>query len=419
MKNLGLNFINAICAAAALINICMSWYLFGASKQADQWMLVLTIIQSISLISQAGVEQYPVYYARYKALGNSILCEFQANAMGFAFICGLLFGGGVYFIANEIIFIYAGSSDINHDGELSMLLRVFASQIFVMPILFVIKQILLIDGKRIWALLINSMSHFVIFASLITGWLLNTRSPLDFGCLAAIYNLIGFLLIFFFINPSRKFKLLIEWSVIKEFAISSCKMRGIHSIHNLLLSVVVASYLSHGVNGTIATYQYLKRVADGLCSITMGPHAAVYHAEQANSFAALNRIKLISNIYVYLYSAVPIFLIGVAIAFAVYFGLAYYGIGVEMESEASNSLLVLLVWQFIVAIETVPVGLLIVANAASSILKINTIFIVQFFILTYFATYFQVFELAVIGCYCQTISLLMYSYVANDKLKII
>lgn len=417
MSNLILNLINAICAAAALINIYMSWYLFGASKNADQWMLALTIIQSISLISQAGVEQYPVYYARYKALGSSLLCEFQANAMGFALICGLFFGGGVYIISNEIILIYSAGSDLNQDDELTRLLRVFVSQIFVMPILFVIKQILLIDGRRIWAILINSMSHFVILASLITGWLFDARSPLDCGYFASIYNLIGFLLIFFLVNPERKFKLLIEWSVIKEFAISSCKMRGIHSIHNFLLSIVISSYLSHGVNGTIATYQYLKKIADGLCSITMGPHAAVYHAEQASSFAAMNRNRLVSNIYVYIYSAVPMFLFGLSLAFLAYFSFSYYDVNLKIGSEVISSLLILLLWQFIVAIETVPVGLLIVANSAPSILKINTIFIMQIFILTYFTANFQVFELAVIGCYCQAISLLMYSYTANAKLK--
>jgi hypothetical protein len=169
--------------------------------------------------------------------------------------------------------------------------------------------------------------------------------------------------------------------LLAPFVRASVALRFTHSIHNFLVVLLTGYALSGGVSGTVATFQYVKKVADGLASISIGPHLVVYHAAQASAWMNGSRQKFLQNIRLYLYASMPLLLAVVSILMlALYTGEGYLAMPqLQSLTRHTHLLLVLIAWQVLIALETIPVGVLVIERRPLAMLIVNGLYIAAFF----------------------------------------
>jgi hypothetical protein len=193
-------------------------------------------------------------------------------------------------------------------------------------------------------------------------------------------------------------------------------MRSTHSIHNFLVVVLTSNALSGGVQGTVALFQYVKKIADGLSSISVGPHLSVYHAMQSKAWALADRRRFVANIRSYLLSAFPLLML-VSAAFAVCAWIALCVTGARGDRfgyTAFAILLVLLAWQTLISVETIAVGVPVMAKKTSVVLVVNGVFVANFYLVIHHVLVAPYTGLAVaVACIaCQGVSTVMFTLVA-------
>jgi hypothetical protein len=289
-------------------------------------------------------------------------------------------------------------------------------QVLFTPSLYVLRQQLLMRGRPHLAILSNYLFAGVQLAVLSAAWLGGGLSPVQGGIAIGVVSAALSAWLVFALCERGVLRHAPEWRQLWPFVRASVAMRSTHSIHNFLVVLLTNSALSGGIDGTVAVFQYTKRIADGLASISVGPHLSVYQSAQARAWAARSAVAFSANLRAYLLSAFPLLVLA-AIGFACLAAMAIHvlpGAAVKVPYGSFVVLLVLLSWQTLIALESVPVGVLVLARRPEVILVINAVFVATFYTTIHWILPKPCTGLSVAASSvaCQGISTLLFSLVA-------
>lgn len=396
------NLVAAMGAAIGLLNVWLAWRLLGVSSAADSWMLSVALVQSIALLSQLGVEQVSVFIAHY-TLG---VCRdrFNNDCRAWSFIFGCVFVFVVYLLIPIVVPVFGFGAN---DQQIMVveLTRLMLFQIMLSPALYVIRQQLLSNGDVVEGTAVGYVFSFGYFVALILFWLLGSSDVHLLGQICgAIYALVFLVFFFLFIGPRISIS---DWGGVHRLFVSSAKFRGAHSIHNFLIVLISNSVISGLGGGAVSTYQYAKRLSDGVVSIAIGPHLASYHAKQAASWVARDRDAFLSNAKVYIQTAIPIALMLSVAVFGVLFFVD------KINSYVFCIFALMLAWQFVISMESVFISVVNQVGAAFILVLINLVFIINFLLITRLEAINGVAWVVSSLVCCQIVSTLLFFFFAR------
>ena len=287
-------------------------------------------------------------------------------------------------------------------------------QVAVSPALYVLRQQLLLRQRAGWSVVLghtfSAMQCLALCATLALPWEQPEQVALAVGAGSAALVLAAVLAL----GAPGAGRRLPQWPSLMPFIRASVALRLTHSAHNFLVVLITNAALSSGSSGTVALFQYVKRLADGLCAVSVGPHLGVYHADQATAWAQRNRAAFVANIRAYLGSALPL----LALASGLFLGGAWL-----FQSSLAGSPLaggaalcvsgLLLAWQALIAVETVPAGVLALDNRAGAMLFVNGIYIAAFYLgVRWLAgSAANGTTVAALSLACQLLSLALFSHI--------
>jgi hypothetical protein len=193
-------------------------------------------------------------------------------------------------------------------------------------------------------------------------------------------------------------------------------------VHNFVSVAVISSFLSGGVEGTVSFFQYVKRIADGIASICIGPHLSVYHAKQNISWVKNNAKLFKLNIVSYFKSAIPLFLAAILCMLIIgWIVINFYPSYIHNYSSFdvfAYLFLLLLLWQMIISLETVAVGVLVMENLSAILFIVNVIFILNLILIMNVVNKpYSTLTVATACVICQIVSLILSSYFSFRKFK--
>ena len=399
-------------AAIGMLNTILIWKLFGVTQSADIWLLVLAVANILALLVLMGVEQYLVFYTSVLTQSPDEAGAFASTSVIWALLSGLLFALLCFGAADLLISLFAGGLNIEAKRDSASILALLLPQVAVAPLLHVTRCTLNVHSKygRSYALslIIPAALLFMLLFFVAAGggtirelgWTVAVTAGFQLVvCLAIVYPWCGSLH-----KPITKD----FWALVKN----SVTMRIGHSFHNFFVGLIINSTLSHQALGVISIFQYAKRFADGVTSVTVGPQNNIYHARQALAWAGRDRSQFRENIKAYLRITTPLFLVVSLIVLLTMPWLLKLlnrdGMGHAIDA-LKVTFSVLVVWQGIIAIETIFAGVVVTARQSLILWGVNGLFVGSFYFYTSrIPTDTPVWYLAVAAVLAQLVSILCF-----------
>lgn len=408
-SKLALNVISASLASISLLNIYFIWYAFGSSSESDIWMMGLSIVQVLFLLSQLGVEHYAILVSEAFEVEFKKGIQLEQNYLLWSVMFGLFFSIVAYVLLPYIVESFAPGFKVVEQLKLKELIESMLLAVAGAPSVYVLRQQLIKDGSEACALIVGGIFQYVL--SVYLFFYVNSIVLVDSVVVGLVTYTLSIVLALTF-GRSGWINSAVSTSGIYNLIDQSVRFRFVHSIHNFIVIFLINSALSKCQVGTVSNFQYAKKIADGLISIVFGPHILVLHAKQARAWASSHLDEIVLNIKSYLTIGVTIFVVslmilgaGILVCF-IFFGNLQY----DPLIKIFGLFTLLLIWQVIIAIETIPVSLLIADSRAGLIMCINITFIVTFYILINLSTVMLSGDaIACYGIISQIISLIIFS----------
>ena len=415
-ERLLLNAIAVLSVAVGLMNTALAWMVYGTGGKADVWMLSFVVVQAFVLLSQIGVEQYAIFSAEHRAVSEQIGGSFDRESLCWALIFGIGFALLLALLLPLVVAMFATGFRDDARNEVHATVFPLLIQVSLAPMLYVLRQQLLLKGRAKVSVLLNSTFAIVQLLVLVGGWLTGQLSPPVLATFVGAGSMVAAVSALLSAGPIRQQFSLPNWRRLWPFIRASAALRFTHSIHNFLVVLLTNSALSGGVSGTVSLFQYVKKVADGLSSVTVGPHLQVYHAAQASAWARLNRQKFHDNILDYLRHALPV--IGIALAGMVvcwhFAGNFVPNFAQKATTGAFWIFLVLSAWQVLISVESIPAGVLVVGKHTRWLFLVNALFALNFYLgmRVVVAPPYTAMTVSVLSLGCQCISSAIISSLA-------
>jgi hypothetical protein len=412
-------FLNAFALMGALVglaNAALAWRLYGTSANADAWLLALVVAQSLALLSQLGVEQFPVFSAEAHARDAATGRRFDRDSMTWAALFGMACAAVFALVLPWLVHLFADGYDGAQRARVAAVLLPLLLQVMFTPALFVLRQQLLLQGRARISIVSNNLFGYIQFLVLAVAIAWHDVSPamagLAVGLLSAI---VAGVLVALLCEPGA-LRTRPDWRSLRGFIRASVAMRSTHSIHNFLVVLLTNNALSGGVPGTVAVYQYAKRIADGLASISIGPHLSVYHPAQSQAWALRDRPAFLANIRNYLSTAFPLLVLATLALLAGAAALVHLepAVAARFPAGVFAVFLVLLAWQTLIALETVPVGVIVIDKRPDLLLVGNVMFVASFFLAVrlVLAAPYHSLHVAFASLACQVLGAVFFSVAA-------
>lgn len=417
-------FLNAFAllgAVLGLANAALAWRLYGTSSNADVWMLALLATAALCLVSQLGVEQFAVFSAEAHADDGERGRRFDRDCMTWAIGFGVAIALALTAASSSVAALFGNGYAAAQRARVGVVLLPLLLQVMCTPALYVFRQQLLLSGRSRLAIVMNNIFPAVQFAVLASAWATHSITPEHAALVTGLVSAALAAWAVLGLGEAGVLRHKPDWVALRPFIRASFAMRTTHSVHNFLVVVLTSSALSAGVEGTVALYQYAKKLADGLSSISVGPHLSVYHAAQARAWAMVDPVAFRRNMRTYLISAFPLLfaatlLFGAGAGAAVHF---VHSFAQRMPPSGFALLFLLLAWQTLISLESIPVGVVVIDNRTEMVLFVNSLYVLMFFTVIHFvlvAPYTGIAVAAASLC-CQLISASLYALIAHRLMR--
>jgi hypothetical protein len=415
-ERLLLNAIAVFSVAVGLLNTALAWAVYGTGGKADVWMLSFVVVQAFVLVSQIGVEQYAIFSAEHHAVSEQAGERFDRESLCWGLLFGLGFAALLSLLLPCVVTMFATGFNVQAQAEVQRTVMPLLLQVALAPMLYVLRQQLLMRGRAKVSVLLNSTFSIVQLVVLAGGWLSGQLSPSVLALFVGLGSVVAAGSALLSAGPVRKQMAAPDWRRLWPFIRASAALRFTHSIHNFLVVLLTNSALSGGVAGTVALFQYVKKVADGLSSVTVGPHLQVYHAAQAGAWARTDKYKFHENIRDYLRHALPVAAVAIAgILICWHFaGALVPSLAQKATAGAFWIFVVLSAWQVLISIESVPAGVLVVGKHTRWLLLVNALYVLNFYLIMHVvvAAPYTAMTVASLSLLCQCISTAILSFLA-------
>lgn len=417
MARFSKNILASLSVLIQALVVLLLVFFHGANKETDFLFLALSIVTISQLLILMPFDQFVVYFNRvklrfgvifaiafyYKALFLSILTgvfaaifvflglQLSVNSVLDAFINTGIMNGFILALPAYAI-IALNDRFFNAEGE-----------ILKSYLLVVIPNMALLLGVSVWTFEQNSnvfivgilYSFFMWFGAFVSSIYVWRRNGFNFNC---------------------------EGCEFKEFVINSFFMRLGHNFYTISFQFITNFVLMGFQEGTLSLFNYTYRSIIALFTVAVGPSNRVFMYELAKK-AANKKVSDYSEVaHAYLKESVGLYSLLLSLLMILVYFFDYFNFqsnfNVNLDPIKILTLLgVIGVWQMIVIIESVYVGVLITSTKANVFIFVNIAFALTFFVFTFFSSSLgDVIVFSLSGLIAQVASFIMYKYYVNKIL---
>lgn len=386
MKPIFYNLLALLSAGLNLLNSFLAWHLFGATSAADIWLLSIAIIGAFNVLALLGVEQFLYCYVDERARGQQQADDFAKTVLIWSLLSGMVFSIGCALLMPLIVKLFAGGLEAPAQARLEVLMLAMLPQTAAAPCLHVVRQLLNAHGQYTHAYILLMWTPAVLLVAQLAGMLLGW----SLEELAWVLGAGALLQVGLCLHLAKRWwrsgrRIAKPATALHQFILKSVSMRSAHALHNFLSVAIIGSALSTLSAGTLSIFLYAKRIAEGVSSISVGPHVSIYHAKLAEAWTKFNRSASLDAARSYLKHILPLFLLGVGLTWLLLPPILLMISSLASQASIDSmmlSFLLISVWNLIIIIESVFVALLTTAHRAAVFGLVNGLFIIFFYVLT-------------------------------------
>ena len=423
MNNRTAFFYNALALLSVgigLLNSILTIRLLGITADADIWLLSISMVTTLCVLSQLGVEQFLYFYEEQRAQGQTQAIQFTRAAVTWAVLTGVAFALLAIVALPLLKLIFAFGLPAASQDRVAHLIIAMAPQMAAAPLFHVTRQHQNAVGRYTLAYLLMLWSPMVLLIILLCASLLNT-SPEKFAWVVGTGAVIQSAACFLIMWPTIQGEKQMAWSTpyFRRFISTSIAMRSGHALHSFFSSLIINSTLSSFAVGNVAIFQYANRFALGASAIAVGPHSNIYYAQIAKTWADRARLLAIYSAQKFLAHIAPIFVLAViAVWLMLPSVIRFISTGAIPIDVLAMTFLLLSVWYGVIQLESIFVAFIVAAHQAKVFILVNGLFAIVFFLLSRILTSLPQFAVLPVAAICaQLISLMIFALVAIRLFK--
>ena len=410
------NALALLSVGIGLLNSILTIRLLGITADADIWLLSISMVTTLCVLSQLGVEQFLYFYEEQRAQGQTQAIQFTRAAVTWAVLTGVAFALLAIVALPLLKLIFAFGLPAASQDRVAHLIIAMAPQMAAAPLLHVTRQHQNAVGRYTLSYLLMLWSPMVLLIILLCASVLKT-SPEKFAWVMGAGAVIQSAACFLIMWPTIRGEKQMAWSTryFRRFISTSIAMRSGHALHNFFSGAIINGTLSTFAAGNVALFQYANRFATGASAIAVGPHINIFHAKIAKAWASHTPATVIESARHFLKHVAPIYALTVMV---VWLTLPQV-IGLISNSNIpldtlTQTFLLLCIWYGVGQLESVFVAIIIVAHGATTLLLVNGLFAIVFYFISHVPLALQEHaRLPVAAILAQLISLTLFALTAH------
>ncbi len=422
MFKLKYNILAVIQTALGLLNYLLFIKVFGVSDLTDAYFITMAIISSAYLLQMQFVEQFVIFYHEEKLKNKKNAHKFYKSCLSLS----MLIGGIFYFLGVVIGDYFVSFFTTDMDNMRLELIQSYFSiallEIILLPILYINQKVLNAEMLFSKPYVLTIIPNVILLISILILFFYKSLNieVIIYGKVIGVY--LSVFISFFFIK-SLHISILptLYHPSVCSYIRNSFTMKFSHNVHNLFFIVLTTNLLTTLPIGHATFYYYAHKMAGIVSAISVGPSLNALNAKLSYAWSKKCYKMCFRYIIIFLKRGIPIF-IGIALLM---------GISIPFVLPIINSLLsnndiqfihllffLILIWQFIIFIESGYVSILIVAKKSFTFFTTNLLYIILYYIFSSaFLSYFGVYSVPFSAMLAQLMSLFVYKFKASHLLK--
>ncbi len=403
-----------------LLVTALIWSRYSASRESDILLLAISLMGILSQLSSMAVEQVLYFYADERAKNAEEGSQFFKLTFTWALISGL--GFVVLFLVISRFFVGWVATGFSQESQnlVHQLMLCFTPQLILSPCLHVIRAKWSVEERFGRAYLLSSLNSCILLACLIVMLVLGISDLVNFGKMVlGGYSL--FLILFVYLSRFAIVRpTLSSWHRIKFLFRQSMAIKWAHAVHSFLVQALINSLLSQLPTGSISVFQYAKKLADGVFAITAGPQVMIYHSRCAQIMSQKTFSKLRHSAAHFLKTFLSLFIFMALLVFILTPPVLSF-IAQQFTPEVIGSIrgayTFIVLWYFLIGIETLAVGIVLSVGHSLALLSINLFFITLLYTWSRLHSIGTVNELILTVVVLQLLSFALFSGTAARIIK--
>lgn len=419
MKNIKKNLLACVAVAIQGLILFLLVFYHGNSGKTDQLFLCLSLIGISQLIILMPFDQFVVYFNKIKEQkGGGSATGFYIQTMCLSSSVGVMVA--VLFFVISTYF----SQFINGGRSLGPL-NGFIYSLPAYAIVSLNDRYLNATGEVLKSYMLVLVPNLALFLGVASWVFINPIELEDVGYVYTSVMILGAIISSFYIlkggYSGREF---LDFNT-KSFVIDSMAMRLGHNIYTISLQVVVNYVLLGFYDGALSIFNYAYRSVVALFTVAVGPSNRVYMYELAVGSAKKDMLFYEASALRYLKESMflyfSLFLIFLTLLLVFYyFDVVTYFDNFDFDLSGYIFLVIFIgLWQALVIVESVYVGVFVTHNNSKVFISINVLFCIVFFLLSViFSGMNNIYFFSMCGFFAQLLSCILYRYILRNKMYI-
>ncbi len=415
MFKLKYNFLALLQVLISVFNYFLLIKVFGVSDYTDAYLIISAVFGSLILLQMLTTEQFLFFYNDIKARELKDAYNFYNVALTVSVLTAIVTFSISYFGSLFIINFFINGSDNTRLLLIESFFHIAILELLVAPIQSINQKLMNAEMRFTLPYILNIIPTLFVLVTMIYLYY-SMKEDISLLLYARVAGAFSSLLVSFFaikhMNIPIKFSL--KHSRLKHFIQNSFTMRLGHNIHNFLFTPITTNILTSLPSGYASYFFYAMKIATIINGVVVGPSSKVFQSEFSNAWSHKQTENAKNLIFRYMRITVPLIIIASIIGYFILPNALHF-ITNKLTSEnlsiIQNLFSGLMIWQFIILIESGSVFILVVEKKSKMFIYTNIIFSLLYYgIANLFLDKFSVFSLTYSLILAQVANLMIYLY---------
>ncbi len=422
MFKLKYNFLALSQVVISLFNYFLLMRIFGVSDHTDAYLIVSAILGALILLQMLSTEQFLFFYNDIKIKGIDDAYNFYNAALTVSILTGIITLVISYFGSTFIVNFFISKSDNSSLFLVETFFRIAMLELLVAPVQSINQKLLNAEMRFSLPYILNIIPTLFVLMAMVYLYYLKKEDisiliyARAFGAfVSAVISLVAVKSI------NIPVKLRLKHPQLKHFMQNSFTMRVGHNIHNFLFTPITTNILTALPSGYASYFYYAMKVGTIVNGVVIGPSLKVFQSKFSNIWSQGHTENAKDMMCKYFKITVPLILLGSVIGYLILPN-ALASITDKLSNESlsiiQNLFMGLMIWQFIILIESGSVLILVVEKKSQIFIYTNLIFSAMYFgLANLFLERFSVFSLIYALIVAQWVNFVIYVYYGKKILK--
>jgi len=422
MFKLKYNFLALLQVMISFLNYFLLIKVFGVSDATDAYLIVSAIFSSLLLLQMFTTEQFIYFYNDIKAKSLENAYIFYGFALSIAIMTAL----GTFIISylgsTFILHFFINTTDVSRGHLIELFFNIAIVELLFTPIQSINQKLMNAEMHFTMPYILNIIPILFVLVTMMYLYYYQMKN-IDLLIYAKVIGAFFTLIISFVIvkQMSIPIKLSLKHSQLKYFIHNSFTMRFGHNIHNFLFTPITTNILTALPSGYASYFYYAMKIATIVNGLVVGPSSNVFQSRFSNEWSHQQIASAKRILWKYMRTVVPLITVSSFIGYFLLPSVLHF-VSDKFSIESLHMIQILfmglMVWQFIILIESGSVFILIVENKSKIFIYTNLIFSFMYFgFSNLFLDLFSIYAIIYSLILAQITNFLIYTYYGKKILK--